>query len=65
MTQHISKDPTNKLETKCKVQLNSKPNMVIMQGELSSFSLKQNIFINKHKLSPVHLTWCTEKCLSL
>ena len=36
--------------------------VLIIQGELSSFSLKQNIFINKHKLSPVHLTWLPQVC---
>ena len=29
----------------------------LIQGELSSIFQKQNIFINKHKLWSVHLTW--------
>ena len=39
-------------------------NMVycFIQGELSSISLEQNIFIHKYKLSPVHLAWLPQVC---
>ena len=31
--------------------------VLFIQGELSSISIKQNIFTNKHKLLLVYLTW--------